>query len=72
MLLQLSLFLFFIGCNSPKLTDIIKPVKLKPGIKDTLLLSDMFYSKDYDITPFDNSQLDVEVKRNNKLYSKTN
>ena len=67
---SLILILFFIGCSSPKLTDIIKPVKLKPGVKDTLLLSDMFYAKNYNITPFDNSQLEVNVIKGNKLILK--
>ncbi len=72
MLFHLFLFFFFIGCSSPKLTNIIKPVKLKPGVKDTLLLSDMFYAKNYNITPIENSQIEVEVIKGNKLILKPN
>ncbi len=58
------LFLYLTGCKSQVISDLIKPIKVKPGIKDTVLLSDIFYSKDYDITLFDNNQLNTQFNKN--------
>ena len=36
--------------QQPKLTDIIAPIKLIAGKPDTILVSDLFYSENYNIS----------------------
>jgi cyclomaltodextrinase / maltogenic alpha-amylase / neopullulanase len=57
-------FLFFVSCpvNAEAeggIDDLIQPVKVIPGKQDTILISDMFYSKTYDLKFIQNDKLAV-------------
>ncbi|PKL83158.1 MAG: hypothetical protein CVV24_06470 [Ignavibacteriae bacterium HGW-Ignavibacteriae-3] len=45
--------------QSEKITDIIAPLKLIAGRTDTVLISDLFYSKDYKLTLMDDKNISV-------------
>lgn len=67
-----SILLFALCLTTPVLaagiTDIIQPVKVMEGKQDTLLISDMFYSKTYDLKFSDNDRLTIiHDRRNNTV-----
>ena len=65
------ILLNFAACKAQQLTDLIKPIKVKPNVQDTLLISDIFYSTDYNISLLNNNQLSARVdNKNNKLILK--
>ena len=65
------ILLNFAACKAQQLTDLIKPIKVKPNVQDTLLISDIFYSTDYDISLLNNNQLSARFdNKNNKLILK--
>ena len=71
----LSLFLFVVVAvhAQEKIRDIIKPVNLVAGVPDTMLVSDMFYSENYDVkfTPNNNVEITYD-KPSGKIDFKAN
>ncbi len=67
------LFLIFISfCVTifPQgIKDIIKPVHLRAGITDTLLVSDLFYSDNYDIKVISGSSVNAVYNKNGKTLA---
>ena len=67
------LFLIFISfCVTvfPQgIKDIIKPVHLRAGITDTLLVSDLFYSDNYDISVIPVSSVNAVYNKNGKTLA---
>ena len=61
-------FLFFVGCRAQEITDLIKPIKIKPNVTDTILVSDIFYSKNYDVKLINNNQLSARFDFNNNIF----
>lgn len=57
--------LFFIGWVSPsfinaqEIKDIIQPVKISLGKTDTLIISDLFYAKSYDLKFCENKKINI-------------
>ena len=67
-LLIISLILVT-ACSSSEImtiTDIIPPVKVSAGKPDTVLISDLFYSKNYDVVFSASSGLKVDYDKNNQ------
>ncbi len=57
-------FLLFYSCSSDnygQITDIIPPVKLIAGLPDTVVISDLFYAEDYNITFSNNSHIQAKI-----------
>jgi glycosidase len=66
-----SLFIFIPCFAQNGIRDIIKPVNLIAGKTDSLLISDMFYSNNYDLKFKENKQVKVNYnKRTGKVYFK--
>lgn len=55
------MYLLFLGCNEnkEKIDDIIQPIKLTSGKLDSVIISDLFYSKMYDIKFSENKNVSV-------------
>ena len=56
----LFLILSFGSVSSQEINDIIYPVKLTAGKTDTILVSDLFYSENYDLLFNQNPDIDVD------------
>lgn len=50
-----------------KIDDIISPLKLISGKADTLVVSDLFYAPDYNLTFIDNKNISVQLNKEKKL-----
>ena len=62
-----SLILINVGI-AQEINDLIEPVKLAKGRTDTILVSDLFYAKNYDISFSKNKNIDFSFdKTTNKL-----
>ncbi len=61
------LILFFVECKAQIITDIIKPIKLNQEKSDSILLSDIFYSKNYDINFIKNNYLNAQFDKNENV-----
>ena len=67
-----SLFIFIPCYVQNGIRDIIKPVNLVADKSDSLLISDMFYSNNYDLKFKENKKVKVNYnKRTGKVYFKT-
>lgn len=72
---SVSLFLFVVISvqAQEKIRDIIKPVTLVAGVPDTILVSDMFYSENYDVKFMPNKNVEVTYdKPSGKIAFKAN
>ena len=66
--LYLVLTLFLIGCSQrSEINDIIPPLKLVSGNTDTVLISDLYYSDDYNIDFSEIESLEIEHDKKNNL-----
>ncbi len=67
-------FLFIVSSYAQNgIRDIIKPVNLTAGKTDSLLISDMFYSNNYNLKFQENKEVKVNYnKRTGKVYFKAN
>ncbi len=68
-----SLFLFVVVAvhAQEKIRDIIKPANLTAGIPDSMLISDMFYSENYNAKFLPNKNVSVTYdKPSGKIYFK--
>ncbi|MBN1638194.1 MAG: glycogen-binding domain-containing protein, partial [Ignavibacteriales bacterium] len=67
---------FLLSCSPSSrdgIRDIIQPVKLIAGIADTFVVSDLFYSEDYDLNFSANPQLSVKFEKDlNQIILKAN
>jgi cyclomaltodextrinase / maltogenic alpha-amylase / neopullulanase len=67
------LILFIISSTcfvfASELTDIINPIKLTAGKPDTILISDLFYLDEYNITPISNKTLNAVYNKDNLTLS---
>src|SRR3989339_1621954 len=65
-------FLFIVSSYAQNgIRDIIKPVNLTAGKTDSLLISDMFYSNNYNLKFQENKEVKVNYnKRTGKVYFK--
>jgi len=61
----LVLLLLNIGF-AQEITDLIDPVKLTAGVSDTILVSDLFYAKNYDLTFSANKDVSFSFDRSTK------
>ncbi|MFA6540427.1 MAG: alpha-amylase family glycosyl hydrolase [Bacteroidota bacterium] len=69
----LFIVLFSVVCRGSENEDIIQPVKVSADRQDTILLSDMFYAKDYAITLTKNGDVAVRfLSSSNQLVVKAN
>lgn len=61
-------------CNAKDIWDIIQPVRVQFGIMDTILVSDLFYTKEYKLTFNDNDKLIVSYnsKTNTVIFQPKN
>jgi len=60
----ISMLVAFFGCvQNEEITDIIKLVNLTAGKKDSMLVSDMFYSEKYDLEIEDNPNVKVSFDK---------
>jgi len=62
-----------VGCKSnTQISDIIPPVKLLSGIPDSIQISDLYYSDDYNISMKPNSNLEIDYNiEDKKLFIKS-
>ncbi|PID58408.1 MAG: hypothetical protein CR986_07835 [Ignavibacteriae bacterium] len=65
----LSILFLLNNCNDAKntITDLIQPIKLTSGKTDSLIISDLFYSGNYNFQFVKNKNIKVE-RKNNKLF----
>lgn len=73
MLLKLSSriflsFLFLQTSFAQEITDLINPVKLTAGKSETILISDLFYAKNYDIKISENNHIKVSFDKTTKIF----
>ena len=59
-------FLFLQVISAQGINDLIEPVKLTAGKSDTLLISDLFYAKTYDLKFSQNENLDFSFDQSTK------
>ncbi len=52
--------------QNEKITDIIKTIKLTAGVKDSILVSDMFYADEYNLKFKDNEKVKVSYDKTNE------
>lgn len=63
-------FIFFVGCQQKsKIKDLIEPLKLTSGNKDSVVINDLYYADNYNITFKENENVKVE-KKDNIIYLK--
>lgn len=60
---------FLSSCTSNKnlITDIISPINLTAGKIDSVLISDLFYSEDYDVHFMNNKNISVNYNKNSGM-----
>jgi len=49
-----------------EINDLIEPVKLTAGVSDTILVSDLFYAKNYDLTFSANKDVSLSFNKSTK------
>ncbi|HSD64655.1 MAG TPA: hypothetical protein VLB50_12700, partial [Ignavibacteriaceae bacterium] len=50
-----------------EITDLIKPLNLKAGISDTILISDLYYAPDYQINLLPNKNIRIDYDKNKEI-----
>lgn len=60
-----SLVFFNIGF-AQEITDLIEPIKLTSGVSDTILVSDLFYAKNYDLNFLPNKDVSLSFDKSTK------
>jgi len=58
--------LFLQTIQAQEISDLIEPVKLTAGVSDTILVSDLFYAKNYDLTFSANKDVSLSFNKSTK------